>query len=70
MEHECSEKTVSPVTTISPATLSRLLNDNQLTNVIIVQTTTLSKLYESNEEVKNAIVKFLEKNKQNLKIYY
>ena len=34
------------------------------------KTTTLSKLYESIEEVKNAIVKFLEKNKQNLKIYY
>ena len=32
--------------------------------------TTLSKLYESNEEIKNAIVNFLEKNKENLKINY
>ena len=34
------------------------------------KTTTLSKVYESNDEMKNAIVKFLEKNKHNLKINY
>ena len=29
-----------------------------------------NKVYESNDEMKNAIVKFLEKNKHNLKINY
>ena len=54
------EKIVSPILSLL---FLYFLNDNQLRNVIIlqtIQTTTSSKVYESNDEMKNAIVKFLE----------
>ena len=86
MEHECSEKTGDTAFlllclyffTTERATLSRLLNDHQLTNVIIVQ-----KIQTKQQHCQNYIKamkkwkmlllnlkKKIGKKKQNLKINY